>query len=75
MSKACYQIVGQLPPERVVPAKLSATSDVVTLELLQIGADFIDGLYREGDIGRAVIGDARTNAPRPNGFDELSDRQ
>src|SRR5689334_9028725 len=76
MSEATDQIIGQLAPERVMPAELAAAEDVVVVvERVEIGARLVDGadgtLHVRGD----VVRDARPNESRTGNGDELVDRE
>jgi len=73
VGEARPEIIGDLTPERVVPAELTAAQDVVPIELVEIVADPVDGPHGATDVSRDMVGDTRPHAARADDALELLD--
>src|SRR5690349_9738418 len=75
MSEATDQIIGQLTPERIMPAELAAAEDVIIVERIEIGARPVDGTDGTLHVRREVVRDAWPDESRAGDGNELVDRE
>ena len=73
MREARDEIVGELAPERVVPAKLTAAEDVVLVERGDVLAGSLDGVHGPRDIARDMVGHGGHHVQRSGALDHLFD--
>jgi hypothetical protein len=75
MREAADEVLGELAPEGVVPAELSAARDLVSVQLVEVLADPLRGVEGPAHVARDVVGDARPDAAPVRDVDQFGDRQ